>query len=114
MAFNLKTKVWQTGALDWWAMIDDDDVYLGSREFPLPPEEGPGIRGEPEPDALPELLPRLEDGLPQQDPDGDGRDGAHESGDDVQGDPPFALPAYSSINSRPAKARGFFFARSTW
>jgi hypothetical protein len=40
MAFNLKTKVWQTGALDWWAMIDNDDVYLGSREFPLPPEEG--------------------------------------------------------------------------
>mgnify|MGYP001432930747 CR=1 FL=1 len=21
-------------------MIDDDDVYLGNREFPLPPEEG--------------------------------------------------------------------------
>lgn len=40
MAFNLKTKLWQTGALDWWAMIDNDDVYLGSREFPLPPEEG--------------------------------------------------------------------------
>ena len=40
MAFNLKTKVWQTGALDWWGMIDDDDVYLGSREFPLPPDEG--------------------------------------------------------------------------
>jgi len=40
MAFNLKTKVWQTGALDWWAMLDNEDVYLGSREFPLPPEEG--------------------------------------------------------------------------
>ena len=40
MAFNLKTKIWQTGALDWWGMIDGDDVYLGSREFPLPPEEG--------------------------------------------------------------------------
>ena len=40
MAFNLKTKIWQTGALDWWAMIDNEDVYLGSREFPLPPEEG--------------------------------------------------------------------------
>ena len=40
MAFNLKTKIWQTGALDWWAMIGDEDVYLGSREFPLPPEEG--------------------------------------------------------------------------
>jgi len=40
MAFFLKTKIWQTGALDWWAMIDNEDVYLGSREFPLPPEEG--------------------------------------------------------------------------
>jgi hypothetical protein len=40
MAFNLKTKLWQTGALDWWAMIDGEDVYLGNREFPLPPEEG--------------------------------------------------------------------------
>lgn len=40
MAFNLKTKIWQTGALDWWGMIGNEDVYLGSREFPLPPEEG--------------------------------------------------------------------------
>jgi len=40
MAFNLKTRIWQTGALDWWAMLDGEDVYLGSREFPLPPEEG--------------------------------------------------------------------------
>ena len=40
MAFHLKTKLWQTGALDWWAMIDNEDIYLGSREFPLPPEEG--------------------------------------------------------------------------
>ena len=40
MAFNLKTRLWQTGALDWWGMIDGEDVYLGSREFPNPPEEG--------------------------------------------------------------------------
>jgi len=40
MAFNLKTRIWQTGALDWWAMLDNEDVYLGSREFPQPPEEG--------------------------------------------------------------------------
>lgn len=40
MAYNLKTKIWQTGALEWWGMIDGEDVYLGSREFPLPPEEG--------------------------------------------------------------------------
>ena len=40
MAFFLKTKIWQTGALDWWGMINNEDVFLGSREFPLPPEEG--------------------------------------------------------------------------
>ena len=40
MAFFLKTKVWQAGALDWWAMLGNEDVYLGTREFPLPPEEG--------------------------------------------------------------------------
>ena len=40
MAYNLKTKVWQTGALEWWGMIDNEDVFLGSREFPLPPEDG--------------------------------------------------------------------------
>ncbi|MDT8424239.1 MAG: hypothetical protein RQ724_10755 [Desulfuromonadales bacterium] len=40
MAFNLKTKIWQTGSLDWWGMIDNEDVYLGSREFPQPAEEG--------------------------------------------------------------------------
>lgn len=40
MAFNLKTKIWQTGALEWWGLIDDEDVFLGAREFPNPPEEG--------------------------------------------------------------------------
>lgn len=40
MAFHLKTRIWQTGSLDWWGMIDGEDVYLGKREFPLPPEEG--------------------------------------------------------------------------
>jgi len=40
MAFNLKTKIWQTGALEWYAMLGNEDVYLGSREFPNPPEEG--------------------------------------------------------------------------
>lgn len=40
MAFNLKTKVWQTGQLEWYGMIDNEDLYLGSREFPQPPEEG--------------------------------------------------------------------------
>lgn len=40
MAFDLKTKLWQTGALEWWGFIDNEDVFLGSREFPNPPEEG--------------------------------------------------------------------------
>ncbi len=40
MAFHLKTRLWQTGNLEWWGMIDGEDVYLGTREFPLPPEEG--------------------------------------------------------------------------
>ncbi len=40
MAYGLKTKIWQTGALEWWGYVDGDEIYLGSREFPQPPEEG--------------------------------------------------------------------------
>ncbi len=40
LAFYLKTKIWQTGDLEWWGIIDNEDVYLGRREFPLPPEDG--------------------------------------------------------------------------
>ena len=40
MAYFLKTKIWQTGALEWWGMLDGGDVFLGRREFPQPPEEG--------------------------------------------------------------------------
>lgn len=40
MAFNLKTKLWMTGALEWWGILDNEDVFLGGREFPNPPEEG--------------------------------------------------------------------------
>ena len=40
MAFDLKTRVWQNGALEWWGMIDGEDMYLGNREFPLPSDEG--------------------------------------------------------------------------
>ena len=40
MAFNLKTKIWQTGALEWWGHIDNQAVHLGRREFPQPPEDG--------------------------------------------------------------------------
>jgi hypothetical protein len=40
MAYHLKTKIWQTGSLEWWGIIDGEDVFLGGREFPLPPEDG--------------------------------------------------------------------------
>jgi len=40
MAFFLKTRLWQTGNLEWWGILDGEDVYLGCREFPNPPEEG--------------------------------------------------------------------------
>ncbi len=36
----LGTRIWQIGALDWWGRIDDQQVCLGRRECPLPPEEG--------------------------------------------------------------------------
>ncbi len=40
MAFHLKSRIWQTGNLEWWGIIGDEEMYLGTREFPLPPEEG--------------------------------------------------------------------------
>lgn len=40
MAFNLKTKIWQTGSLDWWGMFGNEDLFLGNAEFPNPAEEG--------------------------------------------------------------------------
>jgi len=40
MAYGLKTKIWQTGQLEWYGLIDNEDLYLGSREFPQPPAEG--------------------------------------------------------------------------
>jgi hypothetical protein len=36
----IKTKIWMTGSLEWFAMINDEDVYLGKREVPSPLEEG--------------------------------------------------------------------------
>ncbi len=40
LAYFLRTRIWQTGALEWWGRIDNQEVYLGRREFPLPPEQG--------------------------------------------------------------------------
>lgn len=37
---QLKTRIWMTGSLEWFAYIGDEEVYLGMKEFPNPPEEG--------------------------------------------------------------------------
>lgn len=36
----LKSKLWMTGSLEWYTFIDDEEVYLGKREVPVPLEEG--------------------------------------------------------------------------
>ena len=37
---ELKTKIWMTGALEWIAFIDNEEVFLGKREVPIPLDEG--------------------------------------------------------------------------
>jgi len=37
---ELKSKIWMNGNLEWFAYINDDDMYLGKREVPTPLEEG--------------------------------------------------------------------------
>ena len=37
---ELKSKIWMTGALDWFGYIGDEEMFLGHRSFPVPPEEG--------------------------------------------------------------------------
>jgi hypothetical protein len=37
---ELKNKIWMTGALEWIAVIDGEEVFLGKREVPIPLEEG--------------------------------------------------------------------------
>ena len=37
---ELKNKIWMTGNLDWFAIIGDDEVFLGRREVPYPLDEG--------------------------------------------------------------------------
>ena len=36
----IKNKIWMTGSLEWFGYVDDEEVYLGSREVPVPLEEG--------------------------------------------------------------------------
>ena len=37
---ELKTRIWMTGSLDWMALIDGEEVWLGKREVPAPLGEG--------------------------------------------------------------------------
>lgn len=36
----LNTRIWMTGSLEWFALIDGEEVFLGRREVPSPLEEG--------------------------------------------------------------------------
>ncbi len=36
----LKNRLWMTGSLEWFALIDGQEVFLGRREVPMPLEEG--------------------------------------------------------------------------
>jgi hypothetical protein len=37
---ELKTRIWMTGSLDWFALIDGNEIWLGRREVPIPLGEG--------------------------------------------------------------------------
>ena len=37
---ELKTRIWMTGSLDWMALIDGQETWLGKREVPAPLGEG--------------------------------------------------------------------------
>ncbi len=37
---QLKTKIWMTGAHEWFAYVGDEELYLGGREVPWPLLEG--------------------------------------------------------------------------
>ena len=36
----LNNRLWMTGSLEWFALIEDQEVFLGRREVPTPLEEG--------------------------------------------------------------------------
>ena len=37
---ELKSKIWMTGNLDWFAYVGEEEMYLGRREVPSPLAEG--------------------------------------------------------------------------
>lgn len=36
----LNTRIWMTGSLDWFALINGEETFLGRREVPSPLDEG--------------------------------------------------------------------------
>ena len=37
---EIKNRIWMTGSLDWYALVEGQEVWLGKREVPIPLEEG--------------------------------------------------------------------------
>ncbi len=37
---EIRNKLWMTGSLEWFAIIGEEEVFLGRREVPIPLEEG--------------------------------------------------------------------------
>ncbi|HEY5974933.1 MAG TPA: hypothetical protein VIU41_09335 [Geobacteraceae bacterium] len=37
---ELKNRIWMTGSLEWFALIDSEEIFLGRREVPYPLDEG--------------------------------------------------------------------------
>ncbi len=37
---ELKNRLWMTGSLEWFAILGDEEVFLGRREVPAPLDEG--------------------------------------------------------------------------
>ena len=37
---ELKNSIWMNGSLEWFAYIDEEEVFLGKREVPIPLGEG--------------------------------------------------------------------------
>lgn len=54
---TLKNKIWMNGSLEWFTYIDDEAVYLGKREVPMPLEDGDAWTNE-----LGDMF-RVEDGI---------------------------------------------------
>lgn len=37
---EIKNRIWMNGALEWFALVDNQETYLGKREVPIPLDEG--------------------------------------------------------------------------